>query len=135
MSPRLLCCSEVIPVALKKFLNRLTTPVQELDRAALVEWSEESQAVSIDRISMRKHVFVAGEISSVRLVPRANSAALEVTVKDGRGTVTAIFLGRRTIPGLTTGRRLMLEGVPFRQNARVIFMNPVYRIIPRSVST
>lgn len=122
-------------MALKKFLNRLTTPVQELDRAALVEWSEESQAVSIDRISMRKHVFVAGEISSVRLVPRANSAALEVTVKDGRGTVTAIFLGRRTIPGLTTGRRLMLEGVPFRQNARVIFMNPVYRIIPRSVST
>lgn len=122
-------------MALKKFLDRLTTPVHELDRAELVEWSEESQAVPIDRINMREHVFIAGEISSVRLVPRANSAALEVTVKDGRGTVTAVFLGRRTISGLTTGRRLMLEGVPFRQNARVIFMNPVYRIIPRRAST
>ncbi|MBJ7281714.1 MAG: hypothetical protein JHD40_01230 [Acidimicrobiia bacterium] len=56
-------------------------------------------------------------------------------MKDGRGSVTAVFLGRRTIPGLNTGRRLMLEGVPFRQNARVIIMNPLYRIIARGSAT
>ena len=122
-------------MALKKFLTKLTKPVHELDRAALAEWSEDARAVPIDQIKMREPVFIAGEISSVRLVPRANSSALEVTVKDGRGSVTAVFLGRRTNPGLNTGRRLMLEGVPFRQNARVIFMNPVYRIIPRGAGT
>ncbi len=127
--------SEVIDMALKKFLDKLTKPVHELDRAALVEWSEESRAVPIDQIKMREPVFIAGEISSVRLVPRAHSAALEVTVKDGRGSVTAVFLGRRTIPGLNTGRRLMLEGVPFRQNARVVLMNPLYRIIARGSAT
>lgn len=127
--------SEAIDMALKKFLGKLTKPVYEIDREALAEWSEESSAVPIDQIKMREPVFIAGEISSVRLVPRANSAALEVTIKDGRGSVTAVFLGRRTIPGLSTGRRLMLEGVPFRQDARVVFMNPVYRIIARGSGT
>jgi RecG-like helicase len=118
-------------MALRRFIDRITKPVDELDRIAIAEWSEDVEAVPIDRIEMRRPVFVAGEVSSVRIVPSRTSSALEVTVRDGHGSVTAVFLGRRSIPGLSTGRRVLLEGVPQRQRGRTVILNPVYRIVPR----
>ncbi|MEY3360905.1 MAG: hypothetical protein RL531_624 [Actinomycetota bacterium] len=121
-------------MALKRMFDRLTKPVEELDRVALAEWSEDAHAVAIDRIELRRPVLVAGEISSVRIVPRPTGSALEITVHDGHGAITAVFLGRGTIPGLTTGRRVLLEGVPFLQGVRTIMMNPVYRIVAHGLS-
>jgi hypothetical protein len=56
---------------------------------------------------------------------------LEATLQDGRGTVTAVFLGRRKIPGLSPGRRVMLQGVVTRQGngERGVIYNPVYQLL------
>ena len=47
----------------------------------------------------------------MRIVPRAGAAVARGDGQDGRGTVTAVFLGRRKIAGLSPGRRVLLEGV------------------------
>jgi hypothetical protein len=52
-------------------------------------------------------------------------------VQDGRGSVTAVFLGRRKIPGLSPGRRLLLQGVVTSQasGAQGVIYNPIYQLL------
>jgi hypothetical protein len=73
----------------------------------------------------------AGEVTAVRIVPRAGADALEVTVADGRGSVVAVFLGRRKIAGMSPGKRLMAEGVAVARGPERLVYNPWYRFLPR----
>ena len=99
-------------MALKNFVNRLTKPVEEHDREKLVEFCSRLEGChATDELEPRTLVRVVGEISSVRIVPRAGAPSLEVGVSDGRGAVTAVFFGRKKIAGLTPGRRLVVEGM------------------------
>jgi len=115
-------------VALRKFVEKLTKPVEELDREQLTSWADERGGVALDTATLRHDVRVAGEISSVRIVPRAGADALEVTVSDGRASATAVFLGRRKISGLTPGRRIILDGVLAADDGRHVIYNPIYTL-------
>ena len=112
-------------------MSKLTKPVEEHDREKLVEFCSQLQGVSaIDELEPRRVGRVVGEISSVRIVPRAGSPSLEVGVNDGRGVLTAVFFGRKKIAGLSPGRRLVLEGMVAPLHNRVFMYNPVYELLP-----
>jgi hypothetical protein len=124
-------------VGIRKFAEKFTKPVDEQDREKLVTWCAERGGAPINGLVMRQPVRVVGEIRSVRIVPRAGAASLEATVQDGRGTVTAVFLGRRKIAGMSPGRRLALEGVATKQRSAsnpegakdYLMYNPVYELL------
>jgi hypothetical protein len=115
-------------VALKKFMERLTKPTDEIDREKLTSWCDVRGGTPLDAVEYRSPVFVAGEVRSVRIVPRAGADALEATVMDGRGAITAVFLGRRRIGGFTPGRRVVLEGVVTKHGAERFMYNPIYTL-------
>jgi hypothetical protein len=117
-------------MALRKMVERLTRPVGELDRRALEQFCDELGLMSMTEVEPRTPVRVAGEVRSVRIVPRAGAAALEVTITDGRGAVTAVFLGRRKITGLSPGRRVIVDGVAGRDGTRLLLYNPEYALLP-----
>ena len=124
---------------MRKFVEKFTKPVDEQDREQLVTWCAERGGTPIDGLQLRQPVRIAGEIRSVRIVPRAGAASLEATVQDGRGSVTAVFLGRRKIAGLSPGRRVMLEGVVTKHKSSnntsgstgndCLMYNPVYQLL------
>jgi hypothetical protein len=116
-------------VALRKFVERLTKPTDELDREQLTTWCDaQLGGTPMDEIEFRRPISVAGEVRSVRIVPRAGADALEATVMDGRGAITAVFLGRRRIAGVAPGRRMVLEGVVAEHGAERYMYNPVYTL-------
>jgi hypothetical protein len=116
-------------VALRKLVEKLTPkPVETLDREKLDQFRSAQECAPIDELQDRQRVHVAGEVKSVRIVPRAGADALEVQVSDGHGTVTAVFLGRRKVAGLSPGRRLVLEGLTVRDGRRRLLYNPVYEL-------
>jgi hypothetical protein len=115
-------------LALRKFVERITKPTDEIDREKLTTWCDTQGGAPLDHIEVRRPVFVAGEIRSVRIVPRAGADALEATVQDGRGVVTAVFLGRRRIPGLSPGRRVTFEGVVTDDRGTRLMYNPIYTL-------
>ena len=115
-------------MALRKFVDRLTKPTDELDREQLTTWCDLSGGAPMDEIVLRRPISVAGEVRSVRIVPRAGADALEATVMDGRGSVTAVFLGRRRVAGVNPGRRVVLEGVVTKHGAERYMYNPVYTL-------
>jgi hypothetical protein len=118
-------------VALKNFVSKLTKPVEEHDREKLVEFcSQLTGCCAIDEIQPRTVMRCVGEVSSVRIVPRAGAPSLEVALTDGRGMLTAVFFGRKKIAGLSPGRRLVVEGMVAPLNNRAFMYNPVYELLP-----
>jgi hypothetical protein len=118
-------------VALKNLVSKLTKPVEEHDREKLVEFCSRIEDCStIAEVQPRTVAKVVGEISSVRIVPRAGAPSLEVGLSDGKGVLTAVFFGRKKIAGLSPGRRVVMEGMVAPLHNRVFMFNPVYELLP-----
>ena len=116
----------------RKLLQRLTTTDAELDRERLRVFCKDLPGVTpIGETEPRKEFTVAGEISSLRIVPRAGSPSLEATVSDGTGTLVVVWTGRRRIPGVDPGRRLVLSGrgAPHGAGGRLLVLNPRYELL------
>jgi hypothetical protein len=69
-------------------------------------------------------------VQGIRVVPRAGSPSLEVTVADGTGRAVAVFLGRKSLPGVSPGRSIVIEGVGREEGGRTVLLNPAYTILP-----
>ena len=118
-------------MGVKDLMNRLTKPVEEHDREKLVQFCSRLEGCQpCDHLQPRTMARVVGEVSSVRIVPRAGAPSLEVAVTDGRGTVTAVFFGRKKLAGLTPQRRVVLEGMVAPLGNRMFMYNPVYELLP-----
>jgi RecG-like helicase len=118
-------------MGVKDLVSRLTKPVEESDREKLVAFCSQLEGVQpCDQVEPRTVAKVVGEVTSVRIVPRAGAASLEVGVTDGRGAITAVFFGRKKIAGLTPGRRVVIEGMVAPLNNRSFMYNPVYELLP-----
>lgn len=83
----------------------------------------------IAAIEPRTRVSTGGEVRSVRIVPRAGAAALEVTFSDGWASATAVFLGRRKIAGMAAGRKLAVNGMVARDGKQLLIYNPDYTFL------
>ena len=119
-------------MAFRKLLQRLTTSDADLDRERLRQFCQDVPGViPIGDAVPRQEVTVAGEISSMRIVPRAGTPSLEATVKDGSGSMLVVWTGRRSIPGVAPGKRLVLSGrgTPHGPNGRLTVLNPRYELL------
>jgi len=113
-------------VALRKFVDRITKPTELVDQERLAEWCANAGSPALDQLDVRKPVRVAGEVRSIRIVPRAGADALEATISDGHAVLTAVFFGRRKILGISPGRRVYLEGVVTHDGSARVMYNPTY---------
>ncbi len=119
-------------MAFRKLLQRLTTSDAELDRERLRQFCKDVPGVTaIGDAQARQEVTVAGEITSMRIVPRAGTPSLEATVNDGTGSLVVVWTGRRNIPGVSPGKRLVLSGRGAPQGAagRLMVLNPRYELL------
>lgn len=113
-------------------LQRLTTPAEVLDEERLREFcANRPGVVPIHEVRARQIVTVVGEIVSVRVVPKVGTSWLEVTLSDGSHRMAAMWTGRRRLPGVEPGRRLVVSG---RASAtgpggRMLLMNPRYELL------
>ena len=116
----------------KNMLRRFTTPVSELDAERLKEFcAGHAECAAIGEAQPRQEVSLVGEISSVRIVPRAGGPSLEANITDGTGTLVAVWTGRRRIAGIGPGKRLMISGrgAPIGPGGRLLFYNPRYELL------
>lgn len=110
--------------------KRLAPSVADLDRSRLQGRYAGLDMTSIADVALRAPARVVGEVQGLRVVPRSGSSSLEVTVTDGSGRAVAVFLGRRSLPGVTPGRGVVLEGVPRKEGGRCVLLNPAYTLLP-----
>jgi len=83
----------------------------------------------IGDVQWRQRVRVAGRVRSVRVQPRAGTSNLECLLADDSGMLLLVFQGRRRIPGIQPGARLVVEGMVGDWARRQAILNPDYELI------
>ena len=61
--------------------------------------------------------------------PAVGGRVLVATLYDGTDTLELRWPGRSSIPGLSVGQRLEVEGTVGRVGERLVIINPLYRVI------
>ena len=100
------------------------------DRAAFGERGEGTTPIS--EAQWRNRVRVVGRVKSVRVQPRAGTSNLECVLADDTGRLLLVFQGRRRIPGIQPGARLVVEGMVGDWARRQAILNPDYELHRRS---
>ena len=89
----------------------------------------------IAETTWRSPVRVAGRVRGVRVQPWAEKiASLELTLADGTGGLTVVFLGRRTIGGIHLGSHMVVEGMVSEVRHQLALINPAYQLLPPQVA-
>jgi hypothetical protein len=78
---------------------------------------------AIAAVVPRKRTRLVGRVTSVSAQVRP-WVWFDAIVEDGTGTITLRFTGRRTVPGITPGRRVSAEGTPDRVGEFLFILNP-----------
>ncbi len=97
------------------------------DRAAFGDRGTGTTPIS--EAQWRNRVRVAGRVKSVRVQPRAGTSNLECVLADDTGRLLLVFQGRRRIPGIQPGARLVVEGMVGDWARRQAILNPDYELI------
>ncbi|MFY9585848.1 MAG: OB-fold nucleic acid binding domain-containing protein [Actinomycetota bacterium] len=111
----------------KKAIGKLSQDEGERRAATVRDWAEgQSGCTLINDAQPRQTARVAGIVEGIRVRPREGVPAIEAVITDGSGSVTAVWLGRRVLPGLQLGRRIIVEGRFGGDPKSLQIMNPRY---------
>lgn len=83
-------------------------------------------SVRIESCPNRRRVKVAGVVKRITVTPIQGSESLEAVISDGTGEVSVVWMGRRSIPGLTLGTRVVVDGVVAREGSGCRMVNPTF---------
>jgi amino acid transporter len=106
--------------------SRIAQDVHRMDQ----ELGAQAQGTTpIVGVAWRSRVRVAGRVKSIRVPTRTPTPNLECTLVDGTGAILLVFQGRRKIPGIQQGARLVASGTVGAWEGRLAILNPDYELI------
>ena len=115
---------------IRRLIARLASDAEELDDAELQAATSAQGATPIARCRDREAVCIHGTLRTVTFQPRAGVPALQAELWDGTGAVTVVWLGRRSIPGISPGRAIKVRGRITALGGQRVIYNPVYELRP-----
>ena len=118
--------------AFRRALARLTADPGQIQAEELQAAIPAAGAMAIADCPDREPVCLVGTLRTVTFRPRAGVPALEAELWDGTGAVTVVWLGRREIPGIDPGRKIILRGrITTLRGHRAVY-NPIYELQARA---
>lgn len=111
----------------RRFLERLTQSDEERLAEEVRGWAERVPGVvPISEVPLRSRVRLAGVVRRITVRPIEGNESVEVLLYDGTGEVGVVWMGRRMIPGLSLGTRVIVEGVVAEQRSGRKMVNPAF---------
>ena len=83
----------------------------------------------IGQLQWRQRARVAGRVKSVSVQSSTVSPNLLCKLVDPSGGLTLVFPGRRRVPGIEPGARLVAEGTVGEQGGRLAIFSPDYELL------
>jgi RecG-like helicase len=112
---------------LRGFLTRLTESDEQRLAEEIERWAEKvAGTVRIADVAARDRAKIAGVVKRITVRPMEGSESLEALVSDGTGEIRVVWMGRRSIPGLKLGTRIVVEGVVAELRAERRMVNPSF---------
>lgn len=114
---------------IRRTLRRLASSNQELADSDRRRTVKETGATPISSCADRQLVDVYGDVAAVTINAAGGKPALECELRDGSGSVTLIWLGRRKIAGIEPGRTIRVQGrICRREDGQRVMFNPRYEL-------
>jgi len=114
----------------RRALKRLASSNAQLQDEDRQRQVRETGAMPINTCGDRQLVDLCGDVATVTINPHGGKPALEVELRDGSGSVTLVWLGRRKIPGIEPGRNIRVAGrISCAANGHRVLFNPKYELL------
>lgn len=84
---------------------------------------------TIGDVRPRHAAKVAGRVVAVRIEPKDSAPQFTAQLDDGTGRIDAIFMGRRSVPGIEPGAHVCVEGTVCASQSLPRIFNPRYELI------
>ena len=111
----------------RRFFRRMAESDESRYSADIRGWCDNVPGtVRIADVQPRSRVKLAGVVRRITVKPLEGHESLEALLYDGTGEVTVVWMGRRSIPGLNLGTRLIVEGVLAEQRGERRIVNPAF---------
>jgi RecG-like helicase len=109
----------------RRFFSRLAESDEQRYAEEIEGWcSTIPGTIRIRDATARTRVKLAGVVRRITVRPLEGNESLEALLDDGTGEVTVVWMGRRSIPGLNLGTRLIVEGLLAEQRGERRIVNP-----------
>jgi amino acid transporter len=82
----------------------------------------------ISNLRPRQRARVEGRVRSVRVQAGGGVPSVECVLSDGSAPILLVFQGRRRVPGIEPGARLIVEGMVGERGRKLAMMNPLFTI-------
>lgn len=112
----------------RRLSKRLTDDVDELDSEELSTAIKSAGARRASECSRGEEITVLGRLRSVETGSKACGGAMEAELWDGSAAVTLVWLGRKRIPGIESGKSILVRGRLGERNGKKVLYNPYYEL-------
>jgi RecG-like helicase len=111
----------------RRFARRMRESDEQRLAEEIYDWAANVPGTTrIAEVESRRRARLAGVVKRITVRPAEGSESLEALLTDGTGEMTVVWMGRRTIPGLTLGTRLVVEGLVADQRQGRRIVNPSF---------
>lgn len=111
----------------RRFFHHMAESDEQRLREEIQAWASRIPgAAAIAEAPTRTPVKLAGVVKRITVHPEHGLEALEALLTDGTGEMSVLWMGRRSIPGLTLGTRVVVEGVVGEQRQGRRMVNPSF---------
>jgi RecG-like helicase len=111
----------------RRFLRRMAESDEQRMAAEIQAWASAIPGtVPIAGVPTRTPVKLAGVVKRITVHPEHGLEALEALLTDGTGEMSVMWMGRRSIGGLTLGTRVVVQGVVGEQRQGRRMVNPSF---------
>lgn len=117
-------------MGLRDRIKRLRLSTADFHRERVQAHFANLPTTPIGQMHDREFVTIGGEVKRIRTAPHNGVLAVELVVTDGTGDATVVFTGRTSIPGISHGRKMIIEGTAHPARKRHVLMNPAYTLLP-----
>ncbi|MGW4480370.1 OB-fold nucleic acid binding domain-containing protein [Rhodococcus triatomae] len=114
---------------IRRLTRRLTEDIDQLDAEEL---AQSLQATGAQRACDCRHgeeVTMRGRLRSVESCAQSANASMRAELFDGTDPVTLVWIGRRRIPGIETGKQLLVRGRIGDRDGQKVIYNPYYELL------
>jgi RecG-like helicase len=113
--------------AFRRFFRRVSESDERRYAEEIEAWaSKVPGSVRIGEAETRSRAKLAGVVRRITVRPLEGHESLEALLYDGTGEVTVVWMGRRSIAGMSLGTKLVVEGMLAEQQGERRLVNPMF---------
>ncbi|MEV5832165.1 OB-fold nucleic acid binding domain-containing protein [Nocardia sp. NPDC052112] len=112
----------------RRLSRRLTEDIDQLDAEELAESADASGACRASDCQRGEEATMLGRLRSVEACPKSVGASVQAEFFDGTDAISLVWIGRRRIPGIEPGRKILVRGRVGDRDGRKVIYNPYYEL-------